>query len=91
MANLQWEVDAVIGVAEPAPDGEARYWVRWVPTAFKSMAECLANLAQHGGGSVLPGTCTVVWDPTAERRSFLVPPLGHAQAALDAYLNSVSH
>ena len=91
MASLQWEVDSIIGVAEPAPDGEARFWVRWVPTVFGSMEECLANLAMHGGGAVLPGTTTVVWDPTVERRSLLVPPLGHAQAALNAYLSSVSH
>ena len=91
MANLQWEVDAVIGVAEPAPDGEDQYWVRWVPTVFETLEECHANLAIHGGGAVLPGSTTVVWDPTRERRSFLVPPLGRAQAALDAFLNSVSH
>ena len=64
MASLQWEVDSIIGVAEPAPDGEARFWVRWVPTVFGSMEECLANLAMHGGGAVLPGTTTVVWDPS---------------------------
>ena len=71
---------AIIGVSEPVPDGEARFWVRWVPTVFGSVEECLANLAMHGGGAVLPGTTTVVWDPTMERRSLVINYKGRFQS-----------
>ena len=67
---------AIIGVAEPTPDGEARFWVRWVPTVVGSVEDCLANLAMHGCGAVLPGMTTVVWGPTMERRSLVISHQG---------------
>ena len=43
-------------------------------------------LHHNGNGYVENGTFTVHWNPTAERRSFLVPPMGRASDMLNDFI-----
>ena len=83
----QWEVAAIVAFAPPAPDGEEMFMVAWAPTTFESLEEAENNIAYHNGnGYVENGTFTVHWNPTAERRSFLVPPMGRASDMLNDFV-----